>query len=516
MLLSYTLTSIADTSSASSYGGLPVGQAINDVGQVALVAVLKTGGQAIYRTEADGRLTTIAQTDDLIKDFYLSPYINDSGTVSFGADLNDGKQAIFTGNGGALTRIADSEPGSLFSSLPAPAPRLGSDGTVVFQAPLNSGGKGFFKGDGTLITTLYVTGGDFSVFPGSPASQVHGDDIAFRATLTGGPDGVFRGDGLHTETIVTAGATYSSFLASEINDDGTVGINANLTTGGQALVMAKDGTLTTFVDTSGPYSRFAEGKFSISNLPGAVFGADLKAGGTGIFDGPDPVADKILAKGDGLFGSTVVGFPTNFLNPRGLNNVGQIVFRVSLADGRTVLVRADPVPVTVDSVVVNDGAAQRSMVNSVTVTFSGAVTLDPGAIELRRQDGSLVGLHADISMLGGKTVAVLTFVGTEFVGGSLTDGGYTLTVRADRVHDRFGQELDGDGNGSAGGDRVDSFFRLFGDSDADGDVDQSDRDLFRSAFQTSAGDASYLWYFDFGSDGNVDGRDNGQFNRRFG
>ena len=48
--------------------------------------------------------------------------------------------------------------------------------------------------------------------------------MAFRATLTGGPDGVFRGDGVHTDTIVTAGATYSSFLASEINDDGTVGI----------------------------------------------------------------------------------------------------------------------------------------------------------------------------------------------------------------------------------------------------------------------------------------------------
>jgi hypothetical protein len=26
----------------------------------------------------------------------------------------------------------------------------------------------------------------------------------------------------------------------------------------------------------------------------------------------------------------------------------------------------------------------------------------------------------------------------------------------------------------------------------------------------------YLWYFDFDGDGDVDGRDNGQFNRRFG
>jgi hypothetical protein len=63
---------------------------------------------------------------------------------------------------------------------------------------------------------------------------------------------------------------------------------------------------------------------------------------------------------------------------------------------------------------------------------------------------------------------------------------------------------------------VDSFFRLFGDSDGDGDVDQHDRDVFRSAFKTSAGEIGYLWYLDFDGDGDVDGRDNGQFNRRFG
>ena len=127
-----------------------------------------------------------------------------------------------------------------------------------------------------------------------------------------------------------------------------------------------------------------------------------------------------------------------------------------------------------------------------------------------------VDAQVSISLLSGKTVAVLSFAGTEFVGGSLADGSYTLTVRADQVHDRWGRELDGDNDGVAGGDAVESFFRLFGDSDGDGDVDQLDRDLFRSAFKTIAGDTHYLWYFDFNGDGNVDGLDNGQFNRRFG
>src|SRR5205814_1004989 len=147
---------------------------------------------------------------------------------------------------------------------------------------------------------------------------------------------------------------------------------------------------------------------------------------------------------------------------------------------------------------------------------NGAAILDPGAIELRRQDGSLVDAHFSISLLGGKTVAVLAFAGTEFVGGSLADGSYTLTVHADRVHDRWGRELDGDGDGTAGGDRADGLFRLFGDSDGDGDVDGQDRDRFRAAFHTSAGEPGFVWYFDFDGDGDVDGRDNGQFNRRFG
>jgi arylsulfate sulfotransferase len=168
----------------------------------------------------------------------------------------------------------------------------------------------------------------------------------------------------------------------------------------------------------------------------------------------------------------------------------------------------------VESVVLNDDSAQRSMVNRITVTFDGAAVLDPGAIELRRQDGSLVDAQFSISSLNGKTVAVLTFAGAEFIGGSLADGSYTLTVRADQIHDRFGRALDGDGDGVSGGDRVDSFFRLFGDSDGDHDVDLLDRALLRSTFGTDSSDADYLWYFDFDGDGDVDGLDNGQFNRR--
>jgi hypothetical protein len=172
-------------------------------------------------------------------------------------------------------------------------------------------------------------------------------------------------------------------------------------------------------------------------------------------------------------------------------------------------------PTQVAGVAVNDGSAQRSMVNSLTVTFDGEVTIDAGAFELSREDGSLVELSVATSVVDGRTVAVLTFAGPDVVGGSLADGSYTLAIRAGSVHDRFGRALDGDGDGAAGGDRADGLFRLFGDADGDGDVDGADREVFRAAFEPTSGGAGYVWYFDSDGDGDVDGLDNGQFNRRF-
>src|SRR6516162_8129117 len=173
-------------------------------------------------------------------------------------------------------------------------------------------------------------------------------------------------------------------------------------------------------------------------------------------------------------------------------------------------------PATVASVLVNDGSVQRSMVNSLTVTFSTVVHLDPGAFELVRQGGTVIQLQVSQAVVDGHSVDTLTFSGAGIIGGSLADGHYTLTIHGGFVHDGFGQALDGAGIGVAGTDRVDTFFRLFGDANGDGVVDEQDRELFRAAFKTKAGEAGYLWWFDFDGDGVIDGLDNGEFNRRFG
>jgi len=136
------------------------------------------------------------------------------------------------------------------------------------------------------------------------------------------------------------------------------------------------------------------------------------------------------------------------------------------------------------------------------------LALEPGAIELRRQDGSLVNAEFNISLVSGKTVAVLTFAGPEFVGGSLVDGSYTLTVRGGPCSRSLGPRVRRETvTAPRAATAWTASFRLFGDSDGDGDVDGQDRDRFRSAFGTTAADAGYLWYFDFDGDDDVDGRD---------
>jgi uncharacterized delta-60 repeat protein len=152
----------------------------------------------------------------------------------------------------------------------------------------------------------------------------------------------------------------------------------------------------------------------------------------------------------------------------------------------------------VASVVINDGHAQRSKVNSIMVTFDALVQLGAGAFELHK-----VGVHQPIALdvslstTAGRTVATITFHGHPVIAGSLDDGRYRLLIHGDQIHIAEGLLVDADGDGRPGGERVDAFFRLFGDTDGDGDVDARDLGVFASAFGTRSRDRDYLWYLDF-------------------
>jgi hypothetical protein len=234
--------------------------------------------------------------------------------------------------------------------------------------------------------------------------------------------------------------------------------------------------------------------------------------GTNIVGVIDLAAQRLAGGGSVQFwigeyaGQTVT---VNFLMPSGQPSSAR--FLLSNLEFLTVTV-----PPRVQTVLVNDDSAQRSMVNSLSVTFNTRVTLLPGAFELvRNGTESITGFAVTLTEVDGRTVAQFTFSGTGFVGGSLPDGNYTFRVRADRV-----READSFLAIPMQADLTYSFFRFFGDIDGDRDVDNLDFFRFRNAFGKRAGDLGYLWYLDFDGDGDIDGDastgDYGQFNLRRG
>jgi hypothetical protein len=178
--------------------------------------------------------------------------------------------------------------------------------------------------------------------------------------------------------------------------------------------------------------------------------------------------------------------------------------------GTSIGFRVDTLAPTVGTLAIGDGTASRSVVRKLVVTFDGLVTIDDGAFLVTRlgAGGGSVGVSAAITQVSNQTVATLTFAGA-FVdaSGSLTDGNYSLTILGTHVRDAAGNALDGDQNGSAGGNAVDEFFRYFGDYDGDRDVDATDFGAFLGTYRKTSADAAFLDAFDIDGDGDVDATD---------
>jgi photosystem II stability/assembly factor-like uncharacterized protein len=187
-----------------------------------------------------------------------------------------------------------------------------------------------------------------------------------------------------------------------------------------------------------------------------------------------------------------------FFNPYNPSEVWVTSFGGGVRVGTTA---AAPAP-QVASFRVNDGSAQRSMVTSLTVTFSSQVTLAPGAFILTPQGGLPVAPSFTTAVNNGATVATITF------GGSLADGRYTLTTVASLVRDLTGIAM--------AADRQDALFRLFGDVNGDAVVNGTDLTAFRNAFGASSADTNYAWYLDSSGDGVINGTDLTAFRTHFG
>lgn len=201
--------------------------------------------------------------------------------------------------------------------------------------------------------------------------------------------------------------------------------------------------------------------------------------------------------------------------------VNNVYFDISNAN----LTITTPPPRQIASVVANDGiSSQRSRVTSLTVTFNGQVNVpDPtSAFTLTRIGGGAIGFTGTSTTNGGITTVTLTnFTGADTDFGSLADGAYSLTAIASQITDPFGQALDGNNDGFAGGNyqidgsQANGLFRYFGDTNGDGGIGGGDFGLFRGAYGTSPGQPEYVDYLDFDG-GGIGGSDFGQFRIRYG
>src|SRR5262249_17593027 len=131
---------------------------------------------------------------------------------------------------------------------------------------------------------------------------------------------------------------------------------------------------------------------------GGSFPGELtNVGGTLFFSAFEPTTETELWKSDGTAAGTMLvedinPGPALGSSPGSLTNVGGTLFFAGTGPttGRELWLWAPPV--TVASVVINDGHPQRSRVTSITVTFSDRVTPDEGAFELRNRAGVAISL----------------------------------------------------------------------------------------------------------------------------
>ncbi len=312
----------------------------------------------IYRANVDGTLTTIVEDPDRTRFGFLgnNPSMNDQGQVSFAANLAPGlDEAILRGDGRRLTTIATTTKGFNFFGFDT---SISNSGEVAFKAELDNFAEGLFSGSGGKLTTHYLNTTDVSL-DGQPA-RFGGNDtrpsinnlgqIAFDESVQPSFDsGIFAGRGGTFRTIAAPDA--NAFVEKPVfNDAGTAAFYRSFTDAtGQfvtAIATGNGGPLTTVADTAGPFGAFGFRPPSLNNTGEVAFLATLDDFQTsGVFVGPRVVQDNVVATGDKLEGSKVIGL--SFCE-EGLNDTGELAFIATLADpaapngSRTAVFRAIP------------------------------------------------------------------------------------------------------------------------------------------------------------------------------
>jgi hypothetical protein len=126
-------------------------------------------------------------------------------------------------------------------------------------------------------------------------------------------------------------------LFPSANERGTVAFAATLRSGEAGIFTDDDGQIARITEANSAFDAYRGAL--ITDAGAVVIIATPRGGSLGLFVGPDPDTDRILALGDVLLDSAVEDFAAN---PVSVGASGHVAIRASLADGRHVILRADP------------------------------------------------------------------------------------------------------------------------------------------------------------------------------
>lgn len=270
--------------------------------------------------------------------------INSSGVVVFIGNLLDSTATTQTflytasraGAPSLLASSTDSDPNDIFLSVVGSHPSINDSGDVVYNLNAKimeaSGGNTHMVLDNAPLSYL---GGTASRLGNVNSKGV----IALLDFNNAGVPGVYAvTNQSRVPYAEKAGLYYAAFTPS-INNSGAI-VFATTTS-------PTDATINVKLATPSGVSTIYTGTGVLSLAPPSINnnGDVLMKGVSSLFVGSDPLAGKVIAVGDALFGGTVAyveSSPSPNSSARTINDLGQIAFRYALTSGESGVAVATP------------------------------------------------------------------------------------------------------------------------------------------------------------------------------
>lgn len=306
----------------------PYVPSVDEQGRVAFQAELRSGGSGVFVGDGDGVDDVVAPPT--VTRVTSHPDLDGRGATSFYGELAGGGPAVLLHRDGEVALIASQASG--FVAVGPAGPTMNAAGAVAFRACRAPGRPGVFLWSGGVTSVLAETGDEWSGFEGLP---VVGEDgaVVVRADRPDGVAGIYSFSSGLLRVVAETGERFGTLARfPTLGWDGSVAFAATLP-GGEGVVVVAGARGTTIVDETGAYESF---RGVLRSGEAVVRLATPRGEALGLFSGPDPVRDRVLAIGDPLLGSTVVDLAAN---PVSVSAAGHLVLRGTLADGRQLILR---------------------------------------------------------------------------------------------------------------------------------------------------------------------------------